>query len=185
MNSQSGLLTLWTQGDVVTRTVALLLLTMSLASWMVIIIKALGLRQISKEAQATEKFWHARDFADGLSQLGGDASNPFLQLAIKGQEANAHLLPQTGDRELIDSLDRNEWVTRCLRRSMDEATAQLQSGLAVLAQAPLSELSAYQSRLNALTGGQGRYTVAFSHYEPVPPAVQAQLASQYRIRDDA
>jgi biopolymer transport protein ExbB len=133
MNSQSGLLSLWTQGDVVTRTVALLLLGMSLASWMVIILKVLGLRQISKEAQAIEKFWHARDFADGLSQLGGDASNPFLQLAIKGQEANAHLLPQTGDRQLIDSLDRNDWVTRSLRSSMDEATAQLQSGLAVLA----------------------------------------------------
>lgn len=133
MNSQSGLLSLWTQGDMVTRTVALLLLVMSLASWMVILIKTLGLRQMAKEARLTENFWHARDFADGLTQLGGDASNPFLQLALKGQEANAHLLPQSGDRELIDSLDRNDWVTRSLRSSMDEATAQLQSGLAVLA----------------------------------------------------
>jgi biopolymer transport protein ExbB len=133
MNSQSGLLALWTQGDVVTRAVALLLLTMSLASWMVIIIKALGLRQVAQQAQATERFWHARDFADGVTQLGGDASNPFRQLALKGQEANAHLLPPDGNRELLDSLDRNDWVTRSLRRSMDEATAQLQSGLAVLA----------------------------------------------------
>lgn len=67
-----------------------------------------------------------------MSQLGGDASNPLRQLAIKGQEANAHLLPQSGDRALIDLLDRNEGVTRSLRSSMDEATAQLQSGLAVL-----------------------------------------------------
>ena len=133
MNSQAGLLTLWTQGDLVTRSVALLLLGMSLAAWMVIILKALGLRETSKLAQATERFWHARDFADGLTQLGGDASNPFRQLALKGQEANAHLLPQGGDRELIDSLDRNDWVTRSLRSSIDEATAQLQSGLAVLA----------------------------------------------------
>jgi biopolymer transport protein ExbB len=133
MNSQSGLLNLWTQGDGVTRTVALLLLVMSLASWMVIIIKALGLRQISKEAQLTESFWRARDFTDGAAQLGGDASNPFRQLALKGQEADAHLLPQSGDRALIDSLDRNDWVTRSLRSSMDEATAQLQTGLAVLA----------------------------------------------------
>ena len=133
MNSQAGLLTLWTQGDLVTRSVALLLLGMSLASWMVIILKALGLRETSKQAQAVERFWHARDFADGLTQLGGDASNPFRQLALKGQEANAHLLPQGGDRELIDSLDRNDWVTRSLRSAIDEATAQLQSGLAVLA----------------------------------------------------
>jgi elongation factor G len=54
----------------------------------------------------------------------------------------------------------------------------------VLAQAPLSELASYQSRLNALTGGQGRYTLVFSHYEAVPPTVQNQLASQFRIRDE-
>jgi len=56
--------------------------------------------------------------------------------------------------------------------------------LTVLAQAPLSELASYQMRLNSLTGGQGRYTIAFSHYEPVPPTVQAQLASQYKLRED-
>jgi elongation factor G len=56
--------------------------------------------------------------------------------------------------------------------------------LTVLAQAPLSELASYQSRLNSLTGGQGRYAIAFSHYEQVPPAVQAQLASQYKVKDE-
>ena len=40
---------------------------------------------------------------------------------------------------------------------------------------PLSELSGYQSRLNAMTSGQGRYTLELSHYEAVPPAVQQTL----------
>ncbi|MRD46946.1 elongation factor G [Caenimonas koreensis DSM 17982] len=71
------------------------------------------------------------------------------------------------------------------RRGQVSGTATVASGLAVLAQAPLSELASYQSRLNALTGGQGRYTLAFSHYEPVPPSVQALLVSQFRIKDDA
>ena len=57
--------------------------------------------------------------------------------------------------------------------------------LTVVGQAPLSELAGYQSRLNALTGGQGRYTLEFSHYEPVPPAVQRELQSHYRVREDA
>ena len=35
-----------------------------------------------------------------------------------------------------------------------------------------------------MTGGQGRYTLAPSHYEPVPPTLQAQLASQYKLKDD-
>jgi elongation factor G len=56
--------------------------------------------------------------------------------------------------------------------------------LTVLAQAPLSELASYQSRLNSLTGGQGRYTVAFSHYEPVPPGVQTQLAAEFKLKDE-
>ncbi|MDB5883017.1 MAG: elongation factor [Ramlibacter sp.] len=71
------------------------------------------------------------------------------------------------------------------RRGQVSGTASAPGGLAVLAQAPLSELSSYQSRLNSLTGGQGRYTLAFSHYEPVPPPVQAQLASHFRVRDEA
>jgi elongation factor G len=70
------------------------------------------------------------------------------------------------------------------RRGQVSGTASATGGLAVLAQAPLSELSSYQSRLNSLTGGQGRYTLAFSHYEAVPPPVQAQLASQYRVKDE-
>lgn len=133
MNSQAGLLSLWTQGDLVTRAVAVLLLSMSLASWMVILIKALGLRQAAKEARATAAFWLASDFDDGLKQLGGDASNPFRQLAIAGFEADAHLQPQGNKPHLKDALDLNDWVTRCLRSAIDEATAQLQTGLAILA----------------------------------------------------
>ncbi|MDI1275757.1 elongation factor G [Polaromonas sp.] len=71
------------------------------------------------------------------------------------------------------------------RRGQVSGTRGLQARtLAVLGQVPLSELAAYQSRLNALTGGQGAYTLAFSHYEAVPPAVQQQLAGQYRVRDE-
>ncbi|OGB31098.1 MAG: biopolymer transporter [Burkholderiales bacterium RIFCSPLOWO2_12_FULL_61_40] len=133
MNEQSGLLALWTQGDMVTRAVALLLLGMSLASWVVILVKALGLRQMSAQARALERFWHARDFESGLQALGDDPSNPFRQLALQGQEADAHLQPGEANRQLIDSLDRSDWVTRCLRSAVDDATAHLQSGLAVLA----------------------------------------------------
>jgi elongation factor G len=54
----------------------------------------------------------------------------------------------------------------------------------VLAQAPLSEVANYQSRLNSLTGGQGSYTLALSAYEPVPPTLQAQLAAQFKPAED-
>ncbi|WAC74628.1 elongation factor G [Roseateles sp. SL47] len=56
--------------------------------------------------------------------------------------------------------------------------------IVVQGSAPLAELLAYQNRLNALTSGQGRYTLELSHYEAVPPTVQAQLASQYQWKDE-
>ena len=51
--------------------------------------------------------------------------------------------------------------------------------------APVAELATYQSRLNALTSGQGRYTVALARYEAAPGTVQAQLVSQYKAVDEA
>jgi elongation factor G len=54
----------------------------------------------------------------------------------------------------------------------------------IQALAPLSELTGYQSRLNAITAGQGRYTIALSHYDPVPPATQQQLVGQFRVKDE-
>jgi len=45
---------------------------------------------------------------------------------------------------------------------------------------PLSELNGYSSRLKSWTGGQGSYSVEFSHYEEVPPNVQQQLAAQHK-----
>jgi elongation factor G len=54
-------------------------------------------------------------------------------------------------------------------------------GMAVVkAQAPLSEVMQYQSQLKSVTGGQGSFSMELSHYEPVPPHVQQQIASQYK-----
>ncbi len=125
-----GLIELWNQGDLVTRGVFIMLLVMSLASWMVIILKALDLRRYARQARSIESFWHAADFADGLSKLGTDPANPFRALALEGREAAAH---HNAQPQLHDSLGASEWLTRTLRNSIDESTARLQSGLAVLA----------------------------------------------------
>ena len=59
--------------------------------------------------------------------------------------------------------------------------AQMAGQMLVRAQAPLAELMGYQNRLNALTSGQGRYTLSLSHYEAVPPNVQQLLTSQHKV----
>ena len=131
MESQLGLVTLWTQGDWVTKSVALLLLGMSLASWIVILIKALDVWKYKSLAQRTESFWHSADFANALQQLGTQQDNPFVQLAHAGREATAH--HRNTQTQLHDTLDISDWISRTLRNSIDDSTARFQSGLAVLA----------------------------------------------------
>ena len=131
MESQLGLVNVWNQGDWVTKGVALVLLVMSLATWMVIVIKTLDLLKYKKLAKRSEDFWHSDDLAAGLAKLGGDDSNPFRQLALAGREATAH--HRNTKVQLHDTLGLSDWVTRSLRNSIDDNTAQLQSGLAVLA----------------------------------------------------
>ena len=49
---------------------------------------------------------------------------------------------------------------------------------------PLSEVADYQARLRSVTGGQGAYNIEFSHYAPVPPHMQQQLQSSFRLADE-
>ena len=130
-----GLAHLWAQGDGVIRTIAVLLLLMSVASWVVIVLKALDLRRHRAQARQVEAFWHSRDFADGLARLGDGGDNPFYLLATQGREAAAHIRGLDGERapQLHDGFDVSEWVTRALRHAIDDFVARLQAGLWILA----------------------------------------------------
>ena len=133
MNNEFGLINLWTEGDGVTRFVALLLLAMSLASWIVIILKTLNLFTAQKQAGRVDAFWHSANVAGGVQALGNEEGNPFRALALRGQEALAHLKTGSGQPELLKELDTSDWVTRGLQNAIDDATSELQSGLAILA----------------------------------------------------
>jgi elongation factor G len=71
------------------------------------------------------------------------------------------------------------------KRGVVNGTANGAAGTMVIrGQVPMSEITGYQSRLNAMTSGQGRYTIELSHYEAVPPTVQQQLVSQFKVKDE-
>lgn len=71
------------------------------------------------------------------------------------------------------------------RRGLVTGTSAMGIGTVVVrGQVPMAELASYQSRLNAMTSGQGRYTIALSHYEAVPPAIQRTLMGQYQAREE-
>jgi biopolymer transport protein ExbB len=136
MENQPGILNFWQQGDVITHIVALLLLGMSVLSWVVIVIKALDIVRLKRMAHNIESFWHSGDLNEGLAALVGinvktAHDNPFHSLAKQGHEASAH--HRATQEQLHDSLDVSDWVTRSLRNAIDDSTARLQAGLAVLA----------------------------------------------------
>lgn len=64
------------------------------------------------------------------------------------------------------------------RRGRMEGMDSLSGGMQVVhARAPLSELMTYARSLSSMTGGQGSYTMDFSHYEQVPPNEQQKIIS--------
>ena len=131
MESQFGIAHVWAQGDFVTRSVAILLLLMSVASWAVIVIKTLALLRLKKQTRRARDFWHSEDFAVALNKLGTEADNPFRNMALEGREAVAH--HRKTSEHLHDALDISDWVTRTLLYCVEGCTQRLQSGLAILA----------------------------------------------------
>ncbi|MEO7940820.1 MAG: MotA/TolQ/ExbB proton channel family protein [Burkholderiaceae bacterium] len=131
MDSNYGLINLWQQGDVITRSVVVLLFIMSLSTWTVMAVKAISVFRVKRMASHAEQFWHSTDLAQGLDNLGPTRDNPFRLLAEEGRDAIAH---HSNTRvQLHDTLDISDWVTRCLHNAVDDTQARLQSGLAVLA----------------------------------------------------
>jgi biopolymer transport protein ExbB len=140
-----GLSHLWSQGDFVMRATAIILLIMSLLSWIVILTKAWDLVRLKKMANGAEKrFWHSDDFDHALETLGASDANPFRTLAMTGKEAAQH--HRASQPQLHDQLDISDWLTRSLKSSIDEAVSRMQSGLAVLASACSARCGASTTR---------------------------------------
>ena len=71
------------------------------------------------------------------------------------------------------------------RRGQIQDTEILSGGMvSIKAQAPLAELSNYQNQLKSMTGGQGGFTMEFSHYEAVPEVIAKGLLAQFSPKRD-
>lgn len=132
--SPYGLSMFWSQGDLAIKTVALLLLLMSIASWGIIASHAIRMLRLRRTARAMDHFWHTNSFSEGLSQLeqaGNGPANPYHQLALDSQLAVQH--HQENTQDLHGQLNLAEWLSESLSGSIDDHTERLQSGLSVLA----------------------------------------------------
>jgi elongation factor G len=63
----------------------------------------------------------------------------------------------------------------------DSAGGNLQT---IYAEAPLREVNTYARTLSSMTGGQGSYTMDFSHYDVMPANVQQDVVSKAKVKDE-
>ena len=71
------------------------------------------------------------------------------------------------------------------RRARISGTESLSGNqVTIKADMPLSSLSDYHTELKSMTQGQGSYTMEFSHYDPVPHAVQRELEKAHAAPDE-
>ncbi len=129
-----GLSHLWAQSDMVIKAVAFTLVVMSVASWYLILARSLRQWRARHFDGAVEAFWNASSLSDGLLRLRTMApSAPVEALARQGLAAVEHLRQHNHADTLGGKLDADEFITRALRKSIARSTAQLESGLTVLA----------------------------------------------------
>lgn len=119
------------QGDGVSRSVAALLLLMSVASWIAILLKAWLLRGGTRAVlRSIAAFWQAPSITEaeqGLRAFDGPRLVLPAVVALKALAADA------GGTTLGHASDRNQRLTRALRDALHAALRRLQSGQILLA----------------------------------------------------
>ncbi|MDR3426261.1 MULTISPECIES: MotA/TolQ/ExbB proton channel family protein [Silvimonas] len=120
-----GIDALWNQGDVVARTVLIILLIMSAATWYVGIVKLLEQRRLLKHGRSLLEA-HGVELQQKAVAENDDVL--FTAVATAGIEA-----AKEHKGELANRVDLNTWVAMAISDSMDSAGHHMQSGLSVVA----------------------------------------------------
>ena len=122
------------QADTLAHILLVILLAMSVITWYLIVSKSLANLKMKKHAQAfLARFWEAPNLAavgDYLQKNG--VNDPFSHLAHHGLKAAEQFRNKTGSR-LIESGSEDEFLTRALRRAINQDTARLEYGHTMLA----------------------------------------------------
>lgn len=121
-----GLETLWEKGDAVAKTVLLLLVIMSGATWYITAIKVVSQSKLYKQAKEARRVWDSKSLQEGVNNLQSDSA--FRAIAEDGIRAVKH-----HDGKLTDKIDLESWVSMSIQRSVGNVTNDLQTGMAVLA----------------------------------------------------
>ena len=131
MNAPAGMSHYWSQTDGVSHAVAIVLLLMSVVSWIYILSKTWSAWRIRRSAGVLDVFWQAPTLADAITILThADAERVYAPLAVQSAQA-ANVKAQAGS--LNAASDTGELITRTLRREINRVSSRLESGLTLLA----------------------------------------------------
>ncbi|RZL64110.1 MAG: MotA/TolQ/ExbB proton channel family protein [Variovorax sp.] len=126
-----SVLALLTQGDGVGRSVAALLLAMSIASWVVILWKAWLLRGGTRAVlRSIAAFWQAATLADAEQAVRAFDRTSLVLAAV---EALKTVAPDGNGSTLGGVGDRSQRLTRALREALHGTLRRLQAGQVLLA----------------------------------------------------
>jgi biopolymer transport protein ExbB len=122
-----GIEHMWEEGDMVARSVLIILIVMSAGSWYITIMRLIDQSIVMKQANTAQKnFWAAGSLKDGMSKL--EPNSAFRAIVSDGLKAAEH-----HDGKLTDQIDMNEWISMSLQRAVDAVSFRLQTGVSFLA----------------------------------------------------
>ena len=124
----------WRQGDAVTQGTALLLLAMSVASWVVILWKARVMRRaLADVARCTAAFWQAPSLDVAVQRLQSFDREALVLPMVVAAKSIATQLDSDGRPTLAASGSLSQQLTRVLRDALHGALGRLQWGQVLLA----------------------------------------------------
>jgi len=134
MQSQLGFANFLQTVDGVGQFLLVMMLVMSIATWYLIVTKTWQNFRMRKHAKHfLTYFWEAPDLGAVAQKLRQEPPrDPFSHLAHHGFRAIAQHDGKTSQR-LIEAGSQEEFLTRALRRAIEQDTARLENGLTVLA----------------------------------------------------
>ncbi|MBP7439155.1 MotA/TolQ/ExbB proton channel family protein [Acidovorax sp. JHL-3] len=124
----------WRQGDAVTQGTALLLLAMSVASWVVILWKARVMRRaLADVARCTAAFWQAPSLDVAVQRLQSFDREALVLSMVVATKSIATRPDSAEQATLATSGSLSQQLTRVLRDALHGALGRLQWGQVLLA----------------------------------------------------
>jgi biopolymer transport protein ExbB len=122
------------QADAVGHTLLAILALMSVISWAIIAVKGLTMLVRQRRSGAfLDFFWNATSLDQVAAELSTHgARDPFSHLTSHAMHAQAHHA-RYGAAKLEEAGTSSEFVTRTIKKVLDEETTRLENGLSVLA----------------------------------------------------